>query len=193
MTAPFDASAARAGKRRRRSDGRALDAADRLLTQRQQAQQTVADSAGRLASVEIRIVEARGKVTHIETQIALWSMLAKALGNDGIVALSIDDAGPTLSALANELLLGCYGPRFTVSLKTQVENAKGECREGFSIVVHDAQSGQSKELDNMSGGEKLWLSCRARHEIHYAANRVMPSGPSTARFPRQWTHTKTMQ
>ncbi|MBK6974673.1 MAG: DNA repair protein [Sterolibacteriaceae bacterium] len=175
LTAPFDATLLVQASEDVEATKGALDAADRLLTQRQQAQQTVADSAGRLASVEIRIVEARGKVAHIEAQIALWSMLAKALGNDGIVALSIDDAGPTLSALANDLLLGCYGPRFTVSLKTQVETAKGECREGFSIVVHDAQSGQSKELDNMSGGEKLWLSCRARHESHYAANRVMPS------------------
>jgi exonuclease SbcC len=72
--------------------------------------------------------------------------------------LSIDDAGPTLSALANDLLLNCYGPRFTVSLRTQVATAKGEAREGFSIVVHDAESGQTKELDSMSGGERLFVN-----------------------------------
>jgi hypothetical protein len=49
--------------------------------------------------------------------------------------LLFDDAGPTLSRLANELLLACYGPRFTVSLKTLVETAKGEAREGFERLV----------------------------------------------------------
>ena len=170
LPAPFDAALLTQAVKDVEAATRALDAADQQLTQRQQAQQTVADSASRLARVESQVVEARGKVAHIEAQIALWSMLAKALGNDGIVALSIDDAGPTLSALANDLLLGCYGPRFTVSLKTQVENAKGECREGFSIVVHDAQSGQSKELDNMSGGEKLWINeCLTRAIALYLA------------------------
>jgi exonuclease SbcC len=84
--------------------------------------------------------------------------------------LSIDDAGPTLSALANDLLLNCYGPRFTVSLRTQVATAKGEAREGFSIVVHDAESGQAKELDSMSGGEKLWVNdCLTRAIALYLA------------------------
>jgi exonuclease SbcC len=72
-------------------------------------------------------------------------------------------------------LLACYGPRFTVSIQTLVETGKGEQKEGFDILVHDGESGESKSVGLMSGGERVWISCRARHEIHYAANRVMPS------------------
>ncbi|MCK7500598.1 MAG: hypothetical protein MZW92_68025 [Comamonadaceae bacterium] len=36
------------------------------------------------------------------------------------------------------LLLACYGPRFGVSLRTQVETAKKELREGFDVLVFGA-------------------------------------------------------
>ncbi|MEK7872312.1 MAG: hypothetical protein AAB502_00470, partial [Chloroflexota bacterium] len=45
---------------------------------------------------------------------------------DGLIALANDDAGPTLSGLVNDLLLACYGPRFTVASETLQETAKGE-------------------------------------------------------------------
>ena len=54
-----------------------------------------------------------------------------------MIALDIDDAGPTLSALANDLLLASYGPRFTLQVITQSTNGKGELREDFDIIVHD--------------------------------------------------------
>src|SRR5205807_482061 len=60
--------------------------------------------------------------------------------------------------------------------KTLVETAKGEAREGFDIVVHDAESGESKSVTQMSAGERVWISSRDRHEIHYAENPDMPSG-----------------
>ena len=85
-------------------------------------------------------------------------LLAKAFGNDGIVALTIDDAGPTLGSLTNDLLTSCYGPRFTVEIRTQVETAKGDLREGFEIVVHDAERDDSKSVSVMSGGERVWIN-----------------------------------
>ena len=51
----------------------------------------------------------------------------QALGNDGVIALCIDDAGPTLASLRNELLLGCYRPRFRVSITTK-EGSQGRLR-----------------------------------------------------------------
>ena len=86
------------------------------------------------------------RMRQVEDQVGTWALFAKCLSNDGLIALSIDDAGPALSRLANDLLLACYGPRFTVSLKTLVETARGEAREGFDIVVHDAESGESKSV-----------------------------------------------
>ena len=158
LPAPFDVAHLSKAKDGVGAAQRELEAADRRLTERVQSLQSLSDASGKAEALAPKVAQARARVTHIETQIGIWSQLAKALGNDGIVALSIDDAGPALSGLANDLLLSCYGPRFTVSLKTQVETVKGELREGFLIVVHDAESGESKTLDNMSGGERLWVN-----------------------------------
>ena len=87
-----------------------------------------------------------------------------------MIALAIDDSGPALAGLANDLLLACYGPRFTLSIKTLVETGKGEVREGFDIVVHDAEAGESKSVELMSGGERVWTNeCLTRAIALYLA------------------------
>lgn len=114
----------------------------------------------------------------LERHIEDWTLLAKALGNDGIIALAIDDAGPALSALANQLLLACYGPRFSVAIQTQLATAKGELREGFDITVHDAQSASTKSVTKMSGGERIWINeCLTRAMALYL---VQADGPHHA-------------
>jgi exonuclease SbcC len=97
------------------------------------------------------------RIGGVEEKLGVWALFAKCMSNDGVIALAIDDAGPTLAGLANDLLLACYGPRFTVSIRTLVETAKGEAREGFDIVVHDAESGDAKSVTLMSGGERVWI------------------------------------
>jgi exonuclease SbcC len=128
----------------------------------------IAGNLGSIARLQATIDEAVKKVdaaqdsknlaARIENEIAYWALLAKAFGNDGIVALSIDDAGPTLSSIVNDLLQSCYGSRFTMSIQTQTETAKGEVREGFDIVVHDAKTDESKSVTLMSGGEQVWIN-----------------------------------
>ena len=112
----------------------------------------------------------RTGIDSLEAELGWWNLLAKSLGNDGVIALTIDDAGPELSRLANALLLACYGPRFTVSIRTQVETAKEELREGFDLVVFDADTGQSKSLEVMSGGQRVWINeCLMRAIALYLA------------------------
>lgn len=82
----------------------------------------------------------------------------RSMGNDGVIALCIDDSGPALAQLTNELLQSCYGPRFTVSIRTQVETAKGGQREGFDAMVFDALTGTAKSVTLMSGGERVWIN-----------------------------------
>ncbi len=170
LPAPFDTASVQAAAKAVSEAQAAANAADQCLTATVRRVQTLADSASKREALETKVADARGNVQRIEAKVIVWTLLAKALGNDGIVALSIDDAGPTLSTLANDLLLNCYGPRFTVSLRTQVATVKGEAREGFSIVVHDAQSGQTKELENTSGGERVWVNdCLTRAIALYLA------------------------
>jgi len=59
----------------------------------------------------------------------------------GLIALAIDAAGLALSGLANDLLLACYGPRFTVQIRTLGETGKADSKEGFDIVVNGYAAG----------------------------------------------------
>ena len=100
----------------------------------------------------------RRTISALEQECTPWQQLAKALSNEGLIALSIDQAGPALAKLANDLLVSCYGPRFTVAIQTQVENAKHELKEGFDIVVFDGDTQESKSVSVMSGGERVWIN-----------------------------------
>ncbi len=57
----------------------------------------------------------------------------KGLGNDGVV-LTIDDAGPALTQMVNELLLACYGMRFTVEIRTQRALADSTGRRNTGLL-----------------------------------------------------------
>ncbi|MDE3021354.1 MAG: hypothetical protein KGI54_05795 [Pseudomonadota bacterium] len=115
-------------------------------------------SSVRIATESQILESSLNKIHRIEEEIPYWILLSKAFGNDGIVALSIDDAGPTLACIVNDLLLKCYGPRFTVSIQTQMQTAKGEMKEGFDILVHDADRNEAKSITVMSGGQKVWIN-----------------------------------
>lgn len=122
--------------------------------------------AGRQAQVTNRIAK-------VENELGSWNLFAKCMSNDGLIALAIDDAGPALAGLANDLLLACYGPRFTVSLQTLVETGKGEQKEGFDILVHDGDSDESKSVSLMSGGERVWVNeCLIRAVALYLAQHT---------------------
>lgn len=120
-----------------------------------------------------RRVQVQSRMARAEDSLGSWNLFARCMSNDGLIALAIDDAGPALSGLANDLLLACYGPRFTVSILTLVETGKGEQREGFDIVVHDGESGDSKSLGLMSGGERVWVNeCLTRAVALYLAQHA---------------------
>ncbi|TBR75403.1 MAG: DNA repair ATPase [Burkholderiaceae bacterium] len=118
--------------------------------------------------------ESLGKIaamsTAISDEIAGWTLLASSLGNNGIIAMSIDDAGPTLSSVCNSLLEDCYGGRFQVRLSTQQATATGVLKEGFDVWVEDSYRGEEKRLSDMSGGEKVWINeCLVRAMALYIA------------------------
>ncbi|HDR9208812.1 TPA: SMC family ATPase [Burkholderia vietnamiensis] len=109
----------------------------------------------------------------ISDEIAQWKLGAKSLGNDGVIALTIDDAGPALTQTVNDLLLACYGTRFTVEIRTQRALANGDLREGFEILVHDAESDSTKAVGVMSGGQKVWINeCLTRGIALYSAGNA---------------------
>ncbi|CAE6860860.1 hypothetical protein R75461_07974 [Paraburkholderia nemoris] len=115
----------------------------------------------------------QSRANRISDEIASWKLLAKGLGNEGLIALTIDDAGPALTKMVNDLLLACYGMRFTVEIRTQRALASGELREGFEILVHDADIDSTKAVTVMSGGQKVWINeCLTRGIALYLAGNA---------------------
>ena len=101
---------------------------------------------------------AQAHADRIAAETAHWKLLEKACGNDGIVALELDDAGPAIATLANDLLIACYGNRFSVRLETQTAKANGDLKETFDIVVYDAERDEVKSIRDMSGGETVYIN-----------------------------------
>lgn len=101
-------------------------------------------------------------------------MLVKALGPDGIQAFEIDAAGPQVSGMANDLLLACYGPRFTVEIQTQrAMKSKEGMDEDLEIIVLDAKEGRSGPLGSLSGGEQVIVDEAVRTALAmFAARRL---------------------
>ncbi len=109
-------------------------------------------SAGAVAQIE----QLRSEASALDREISEWQIIEKAM--EGVMTLEIDDAGPAVTAITNDILHCCYGPRFSVKIKTQDEKAGGkEMKEVFDIVVFDAERDESKSLTVMSGGEETWI------------------------------------
>jgi exonuclease SbcC len=157
LPAPFDGRQLDAAAQAMKSAGEAVAAAEASHVTALRDAQALEVLARQARALATRRGGVAARVVTIETELGGWNLFARCMSNDGLIALAIDDAGPTLSGLANDLLLACYGPRFTVSIRTLVETGKGEQREGFDIVVHDGESGESKSIGLMSGGERTWI------------------------------------
>lgn len=92
-------------------------------------------------------------------ELADWSRVAADLGKDGLQALEIDAAGPELTAITNELLHGCHGPRFTARVETQRASADGKrLLEGCDVQVLDTVQGREAAGETFSGGERVILA-----------------------------------
>jgi DNA repair protein SbcC/Rad50 len=170
LPAPFDERRLSAAAQAVADARQAVTTADRAHLAAVRDAQALEALSQQLQALAGRRVLVEARVAHVETELGAWNLFARCMSNDGLIALAIDDAGPTLSGLANDLLLACYGPRFTVSIHTLVETGKGEQREGFDIVVHDGESGESKSVGLMSGGERVWINeCLTRAVALYLA------------------------
>ncbi|WP_291981980.1 SMC family ATPase [Luteitalea sp.] len=117
-----------------------------------------------------------GRLAQVEQELLDWSLLAKALGKDGLPELEIDAAGPTISAYTNELLEVCHGPRFSLELVTQVAKADGKgSKSEFTIAVTDNQGGGStRDIGDLSGGEQVVVSEAFRNAIAVYVNQRSP-------------------
>lgn len=158
LPAPFDETALTEAKRALSDAERAVQVAEQNIVAVVRQQEQVRAMTQQLERVVLQQRKGAFRATRVQEALGDWILTAKCMSNDGVVALDIDDAGPAISGLANDLLLECYGDRFTLSVTTQSETAKGEMREDFDILVHDGQRGETKSLRLVSGGERVWIN-----------------------------------
>ena len=173
LPAPFDAQGLADANSAMAQAAQAATLADQTHMDAVRDAEALAALALQARALSDRQTRAADRITHVETELSNWNLFARCMSNDGLIALAIDDAGPALSGLANDLLLACYGTRFTVSIQTLLETGRGEQKEGFDIVVHDGESGQSKSVGLMSGGERVWINeCLIRAVALYLAQHT---------------------
>jgi len=98
------------------------------------------------------------EINSLKREEADFGLLEKAFGNDGIIALEIDEAGPAISNITNELL-SVFGGRFSIRIDTQAakKSEKNSLKESLEIIVYDTNTNEAKNLKLMSGGERLWI------------------------------------
>jgi len=116
----------------------------------QEAVRSVEEAEDQLSTVA-------ASITYLDDEISQWATLEKAFGDNGIIALQLDDAGPQITAMAN-VLLKEYGGRFAVKLETQAARADNKgMKEVFDILVIDGETNETKSIRRMSGGERTWI------------------------------------
>lgn len=155
----------------------ARDKADQALNV---ARQDLVTLRGQLTEAELQVAQTQVRLEQLEpnrwmaerltTEIASWEQTSLAIGKNGLVAFEIDDAGPEISAHANDLLKECYEGKFVVRFETQRELKTGDVREGFDIRVTDTQGGEEKSIEDLSGGEEVYVNeCVTRAVALYLA------------------------
>ena len=129
-----------------------------------------------LQAKHARLVDVRLRLAVVDQELVEWRDLAKALGKGGLPDLEIDAAGPTITATTNELLLACFGPRFSLELVTQVAKAGGAgMKDLFTVVVTDNEAGgDPRDISQLSGGEKTVVQEALMSAIALYVNQRSP-------------------
>ena len=120
----------------------AATAAAEALAPVRDAQQRAQGERGALGDAEAHSEELRGAVAALARDASDYALLDKGFGRDGAQALEIANAGPAVTARANDLLNDAW-PRFQLRLDTtEPGKKKGVVKEVFDIIILDAEAGR---------------------------------------------------
>ncbi|WP_022667895.1 AAA family ATPase [Desulfospira joergensenii] len=105
------------------------------------------------AGIEKELARAQDELGRVTVESSQWLYLQNACGKSGLQALEIDGVAPLITGYANDLLTSSFGPNFSVRLITQDPETG---KEVLDIVVIRGD-GSETSLENLSGGEKVWI------------------------------------
>jgi DNA repair protein SbcC/Rad50 len=140
----------------------ALEHTKERITQEREAGAKARESIGAMLANLEEVETAKGKLETVNTRIeylngerSQWKLLERAFLE--IISMEIDDAGPSISGLTNELLK-VYGGRFSIRFQTQGLKSDGKStKEEFSIMVLDSRDNTVDNLLKKSGGEREFI------------------------------------
>lgn len=92
-------------------------------------------------------------VLQSESNKVQYQQAVEAFGNKGIRSVVLDFITPFLNEKANEYLQVLSGSDISVEFQTQVENAKGELKDKFDVIVTNSNGGTSYK-SNSAGEQK---------------------------------------
>ena len=98
------------------------------------------------------LAEAEKELCGLFGEMSHWTYLRNACSKTGLQALEIDGVVPLITHDGNRLLAGTFGPTFSIRIQTQDEDGKEVFRV---LVIRD--DGAEVLLDNLSGGQKVWI------------------------------------
>lgn len=165
---------------------KATTVAAQLTLARKDVEQATKDSAQAEAGLQVlarrrdalnalgaQLADVEARLATLGTELLQWQLLAKALGREGLPVLEIDAAGPTVSAICNDLLMASFGARFAVELVTQEAKASGKgLKESFELKVFDnQQGGDARDLGDLSGGEQVLVDEALKNAIAIYMNQ----------------------
>lgn len=105
-----------------------------------------------IAEAEAQFAKIEADKARTMADISEWTYIRNACGKNGIQALEIDGAAPLITGYANNLLSQAFGSLYTVKFRTQDDEGK-ECLD----IVTISEDGEEVLLDNLSGGQKVWI------------------------------------
>jgi exonuclease SbcC len=104
---------------------------------------------------QVRVAELEAERQGHADALSDWTRLGEDLGRNGLQAAEIDAAGPELTAITNDLLHSCLGPRFTVEIQTTRLDSKGKKElEALPIICLNSERGYEGDVRTLSGGER---------------------------------------
>lgn len=118
-----------------------------------------AEKLERLEELQSRRGEIESAIMAREKTEEEWNTLASAVGKNGIQALEIDLAGPGITKVANDLLKSCFDSDFCLNfVTTKLKSDNKSFKEVFDIEVYRSGYGKPVLVDNLSGGERVWVT-----------------------------------
>ncbi|MBI2867925.1 MAG: SMC family ATPase, partial [Chloroflexi bacterium] len=113
-----------------------------------------------LAALERKLAQSRTALRTLQDEQGLYEDLARAFGPNGVPALLIEQAIPTLQDTANELLARMSDSRLSINLIMQRPTQRGGTSETLDIRVADEQG--TRKYETYSGGEAFRINFALR-------------------------------